>query len=340
MRRRAAFQLVLCFCLLIAHRTLGENGNMAERIILSELDSPIVLRGDSKTSYRDPAVIYHEGVFHLFFTLIQTEDDGNIYLYTAVSTSRDLRRWSDPRIITPKGQHLNYSSPGNVVRFGNEWLLCLQTYPRPGYKRNTKLLWANADARLFIMRSTDLQDWGEPELLRVKGPDVPEERMGRMIDPYLIEDKDQPGKWWCFYKQNGVSLSWSDDLKSWTYFGRADCGENVCALIDGDEYVLFHSPENGIGVKRSRDLKHWRDVNGLITLGQKDWPWAENRLTAGVVLDLRKEPRVGKYLMFFHGGGPGKEKTQDNVYANCSLGIAWSDDLAEWKWPEETTSMH
>ena len=64
MRRRAAFQLVLWFCILIAHRTLGENGNMAEKIILSELDSPIVLRGDSKTSYRDPAVIYHEGVFN------------------------------------------------------------------------------------------------------------------------------------------------------------------------------------------------------------------------------------------------------------------------------------
>jgi hypothetical protein len=167
----------------------------------------------------------------------------------------------------------------------------------------------------------------------VKGPEVAVEDMGRMIDPYLIEDKDESGKWWCFYKQSGVSLSWSYDLKNWTYFGRADSGENVCVLDDGDEYVLFHSPGNGIGEKRSKDLKQWRDVDGLITLGQKQWRWAENRITAGVVLDLRKERRIGKYVIFFHGGGPGKTKTQDNVDANCSLGIAWSDDLKEWDWP-------
>ncbi|MBC8373108.1 MAG: hypothetical protein H8E53_05905, partial [Planctomycetes bacterium] len=79
--------------------------------------------------------------------------------------------------------------------------------------------------------------------------------------------------------------------------------------------------------------KRWRDVGKLIVLGQKDWPWAETRLTAGCVLDLRNEPTIGKYLMFFHGSGPGKKKTQDNVYANCAIGIAWSDDLAIWHWP-------
>jgi len=88
------------------------------------------------------------------------------------------------------------------------------------------------------------------------------------------------------------------------------------------------------GLKKDDYLTvQWRDVNGLMTLGQQQWPWAENRITAGVVLDLRKEARVGKYLMFFHGGGPGKNRTQDNVDANCSLGIAWSDDLEDWNWP-------
>ena len=47
--------------------------------------------------------------------------------------------------------------------------------------------------------------------------DVQREDMGRMIDPYLIRDKDEPGKWWCFYKQNGVSYSWSHDLENWTF---------------------------------------------------------------------------------------------------------------------------
>ncbi|MFO7907081.1 MAG: hypothetical protein ACQESR_29795 [Planctomycetota bacterium] len=300
---------------------------------LSRLSSPVLLRGDDKTAFRDPAVVYHEGTFHIFATYVRTEEDDNVYLYTAASTSRDLLDWSEPRILTPKGQHLNYSSPGNVVRFGGKWVMCLQSYPIPGLKRRGPLRWGNRDARIFVMRSEDLRDWSEPRLLRVKGPDVPRQKMGRMIDPYLVEDKDEAGKWWCFYKQDGVSYSWSRDLEHWTYQGRASSGENVCVLVQDDEYLLFHSPGNGIGIKRSRDLKRWEDWGELITLGQANWPWAEIRLTAGVVLDLRAEPEIGKYVMFFHGVGPGETRTMDNAFANCSIGIAWSDDLVRWDWP-------
>ena len=268
--------------------------------------------------------------------MVRTEEENRIYSYTALSRSANLRDWSEPVVLTPKGQRLNYSSPGNVIRYGGEWILCLQTYPRPDYKWGGGVRWADGTARIFIMRSKDLIRWSPPELLRVKGPDVPVGKMGRMIDPYLIQDKDEPGKWWCFYKQNGVSMSWSYDLKDWTYFGSAKSGENVCVLAGGDEYVLIHSPANGMGVKRSKDLRSWRDVGTPITLGQKRWPWAQTRLTAGFVLDLRDDPRVGKYVMFFHGGGPGKKKTQDNVDANCSVGIAWSDDLKTWEWPGTT----
>ena len=89
-------------------------------------------------------------------------------------------------------------------------------------------------------------------------------------------------------------------VPSHVVFGRISAGENACVIIDGDDYVLFHSPANGIGVKRSRDLKDWRD-QGLLTLGQNVWPWAQGRLTAGFVLDLRTEPAVGQALLFFHG---------------------------------------
>jgi hypothetical protein len=308
-------------------------------INLAGLESPIILRGDDKTAYRDAAAIYHKGTFYLYVTMWRTEAEGLLYSYTAMSNSTDLRNWTEPRIITPRGQKLNYSSPGNIVRIGGEWILCLQTYPIPGLKRGERVRWADDTARLYIMRSKDLINWSTPELLRVKGPDVPVENMGRMIDPYLIEDKDAPGKWWCFYKQHGVSYSWSRDLKHWTYEGHADSGENVCVLIDGDEYVLMHSPRNGMGIKRSKDLRTWRNVGDLITLGQDEWPWAQARLTAGFVLDLREEPRVGKYLLFFHGSGPGKVRTQDNVFANCCIGIAWSDNLTDWHWPGKGSSV-
>lgn len=183
------------------------------------------------------------------------------------------------------------------------------------------------------MRSKDLVEWDEPELIAVKGPDVAREDMGRMIDPYLIEDKDEPGKWWCFFKQNGASMSWSNDLKTWTYFGRVDAGENVCLLIEADDYVLFHAPKNGVGIKRSKDFQSWTD-HGLLVLGQAEWPWAQGRLTAGHVLDLRVEPAVGKYVMFFHGSSPEGCALQE-THGHASLALAWSDDLRAWEWAKK-----
>ena len=300
---------------------------------LEALASPVLLRGDEARAYRDPAVVYYDGVFHLFYTYNPPPDpDGRVYWYTAVSTSRDLRQWTEPRLLTPKDQTLNYSSPGNAIRFGGQWVLCLQTYPIPGVRSGDRVRYGDASARVFIMRSRDLVEWSEPELLRVKGQNVPVGEMGRMIDPYLIEDHQEPGKWWCFFKQNGASRAWSRDLKTWTFAGHFPAGENVCLIRDGGQYVLFHSPANGIGVKRSKDLANWRD-EGLLTLGQAEWDWARNgRLTAGFVLDLRHDPRVGKALMFFHASSLPEDR--GGFWQRCSIGLAWSDDLKHWSWPK------
>ncbi len=303
----------------------------AKSNLLGALSSPILFKGDDTNAYRDPAVLYINQTFYLFFTLVQVEPDGAVYSYTAQSKSRDLQDWSTPVIITPKGQDLNYCSPGNVIRYQDQWVLCLQTYPRPGYNIKDQPVYGNQTARIFIMKSNDLEYWSQPELLRVKGPNIPVQDMGRMIDPYLIKDKYDSAKWWCFYKQNGVSMSWSRDLENWTFFGHTQSGENVCVLVEDDEYVLFHSPSNGIGIKRSSDLKTWQDQSRLITLGQKNWPWAQGRLTAATVIDLRHVPGIEKYVMFFHGSGPEPESKMFDQYA--SIGIAWSKDLLTWEWP-------
>jgi hypothetical protein len=55
-------------------------------------------------------------------------------------------------------------------------------------------------------------------------------------------------------------------------------------------------------------------------------------LTAGFVLDLRKDPSVGKVLMFFHASRF-PERTGRGFWRNCSIGLAWSDDLVRWQWP-------
>ena len=102
------------------------------------LVTPILFRGDAKTAYRDPAVLYQDGVFHLFFTLVQAGEDGHPWMFTASSRSRDLKSWTPPRVLTPKNRALNFSSPGNVIRFNGEWILCLQTYPRPNGEKYGK----------------------------------------------------------------------------------------------------------------------------------------------------------------------------------------------------------
>jgi hypothetical protein len=309
-----------------------------QKSVLDSIPGTIVFRGDENTAYRDPAVLFHDGGFHLFFTLVEIEPDGSIFSYTATSQSRNLIDWTPIRKITPRDQSLNYCSPGNVIRHKGEWILCLQSYPRESYKRDQMPRYGSEAARVYLMRSKNLSDWSNPELMHLKGDDVAVESMGRMIDAYLVEDKDVSGKWWCFFDTNAVNRSYSFDLKEWVYDGKIEGGENACVLVENDAYVLFHSPKNGIGIKRSDHLKNWRDWGGLITLGQEDWDWAKGRLSAGAVVDLRGNPDFGKYIMFFHGSGPHPERgatpEESDFDKNASIGIAWSDDLLNWEWPE------
>lgn len=289
------------------------------KVDVSSIPFPLFFK-NKDGAFRDPAAIYHNGWFYLYFTIVKKDPDKTNYLYTAWSKSQDLVQWTTPTIFTVRDPKLNYSSPGNIIRFKNEWILCLQTYPTPHGEK-----FADKSARVFIARSTDLEHWSTPELLRVKGPDVAEHEMGRMIDPFLIEDKDESGKWWCFFKQKGVSRAWSKDLKTWHFSGNVSAGENPCVIVDHNEYVLFHSPRTGIGIKRSKDLENWRD-EGVQMLGAAEWPWAKDRrLTAGFVLDVRQDPKVGKALLFFH-------------IDDAGLCIAWSDDLKHWSWPGQVTS--
>ena len=298
----------------------------------SELMSPIIFQGNSRFAFRDPAAACHHGRFYLYFTLSEMADDGGFYNMTAMSISDDLANWSEPRVLTPRDRTLNFSSPGNIVSHRGQWVLCLQTYPTPKNER-----FGDSSSRIFVMRSTDLLNWSEPELMLVKGCNVPVENVGRMIDPFLLQDADEPGKWWCFYKQNGVSMSFSHDLERWTYTGRANAGENVTVIRQRDEYVMFHSPENGIGVKRSKRPDRWGADVQLLTLGQKDWPWAQGRLTAATVIDVTGEPRVGKHLMFFHSDSPEGQRKHP-AHGEASLAVAWSDDLTTWDWPGKTFS--
>ena len=334
MKSIATIKNISIYRVLIVFFSLFSTVLYAQQNKLESFCSPIIFKGNDSVAYRDPAVLYHKKLFYLFFTMVKSEADGKVYSYTAMSTSKDLRKWSDKQLLTPRDQNLDYSSPGNVIRYKNEWLLCLQTYPRPNYYIKDMPKFGTGDARIYIMRSKNLKRWSLAELLRVKGNEVSQKDMGRMIDPYLIEDKEEKGKWWCFYKQNGVSMSYTYDFKHWKYVGHTESGENVSVLNEDSTYILFHAPKNGIGIKKSTDLKHWEEFGNLITLGQKDWSWAKGRITAGTVMNLKNNANYGVYIMFFHGSGTLTEEAGD-FDKNASIGIAWSKDLINWSWPNE-----
>lgn len=282
------------------------------------LPSSRILAGDSAHAYRDPTAIFKNGICYLYFTLVETEEDGGVYMYLAESRSADLVTWSEPKKLTVRDRSKNFSSPGCIVEHDGSYVICYQTYCRENGEK-----YSNANSRLYLSRSEDLETWSEPELIRVKG-DIPEADMGRMIDPYLIFD-EKTGLWNCFYKQNGVSRSVSRDLVNWEYCGHFGGGENVCVVRKDSRYYLFHSPENGIGIKVSDDLVNWQDTGELLTLGQSGWEWARGRITAGFVL-----PMEDGYLMFFHGSGPENESVHFDT--NASIGAAWSRDLIHWEW--------
>ena len=248
---------------------------------------PLVILPQTETqSFRDPCAVWKEGVCHLYYTLVYQTNLGQAFTL-AESVSRDLVHFSSPRVLLPVDIRRNYSSPGNVFLYDGMYYICFQTYPRPNGET-----YGNQDSRIYLMHSRDLIAWSEPELIAVKG-EMPDSDIGRMIDPYILREAD--GSFLCFFKQNGVSISKSFDLKHWEFLRNASCGENVCVLRLDSWYGILHSPTNGVGLLLSRDLEHFIDC-GVSMLGCEEETWARNRVTAGCLIE-----HEGENLLFFHG---------------------------------------
>lgn len=306
-------------------------GQAAHEVASLAIDWPALrnpfLDDEPRVSYRDPALVYHEGLFYCFYSHVEPRPrEGTFFFNLGMTRSRDLARWESPRLLT--SSTLNFSSPGNVLRLKDRWVLCVQSYPIPQGK-----VFADDSARLWLMESTDLVNWSAPCPMNPPGCRARWAKTPRQIDPCLVE---HDGRYWCFYKTSGaLGLLVSDDLKTWREASPErpvlsrqmtpdGCGmENPCVVRDGEEFVIFFArvgEGRGIGVARSRDLLHWRGIHYL------DLPkpaWANNGVTAAMVLDLR--PQTGRWLMAFHGD-------RTNVHAHGgALGLAWSRDLEHWE---------
>ena len=235
-----------------------QNNDSEKNNLFSRIKDPVLFKGNDHTAYRYPAVIYYQNTFYLYFTLVEIEQEGKIFSCAAMSTSTNLCNWSPVKKITPRNQ---------------------KTYPSINYTRNQMPRYGDKTARIYIMRSNNLLTWSDPELLMVKGENTPVEKMSRMIDSSMVADKDIAGKWWCFFDTDVSNMSYSYDFKNWTYFGFIESGENASVIVDSNEYILFHSPKNGIGIKKSKDLILWEPYGKLIIPGQKEWKWAKGSTT-------------------------------------------------------------
>lgn len=283
----------------------------------------IIFKGNERFAYRDPACFYYGGKYRLFFT-VSEKDGGYMYNRVGYSESADLRDWSEPRLITVRDKALNFCSPGNILEHDGEYLLCVTSYPMdfPYSERDH----ADETARLFFIKTSDFQGFTEPKRIYPKGKECADE--GRMIDPYLLSDRDGGGRYLLFYKQNGVSVSESYDLESWKYLGHTEGGENACVLLRDGKYFLIHSPKNGIGFKEAETPGEWRDL-GVTTLSQDEWAWASGRLTAGFAMEIPDEDAVNrhKYALFFHGS---RKESIPETHGDASLAVMFTDDFVSF----------
>ncbi|MBR2343261.1 MAG: hypothetical protein IKA64_03310 [Clostridia bacterium] len=278
---------------------------------------PIIFNGNERIAYRDPACYCYNGEYHLFFTVSEKEN-GYMFNYVAHSVSRDLKSFSEPKIITEKNNKANFCSPGNVIEHGGEYLICVTSYPMPVPYSEKPC--ADSTARLFFIRTRDFKSFSAPERIYPKGRECADE--GRMIDPFVL---DGGNGYLLFFKQNGVSVSRSRDLESWEFLGHTDGGENACVIKDEDRYLLIHSPRNGIGIKESRDLRVWEDV-GVYTLDQEHWDFASGRLTAAFAMPLPSELGY-RYVVFFHGS---RADSYPETHGEASLAYAYTNDFKDY----------
>ena len=278
---------------------------------------PVIFNGTEKIAYRDPACYYCDGKYHLFFTISEKEN-GYMYNRVAYSTSTDLKTFTKPKFITEKDNTKNFCSPGNVIKNRDEYLICVTSYPmRIPYSEKSC---ADDTARLFFIKTKDFNAFSEPERIYPKGHGNTEE--GRMIDPFVFKHNDE---YLLFFKQNGVSVSRSQDLQNWQFLGRTEGGENTCVIDDGERYILIHSPKNGIGIKESLDLKTWTDV-GVYTLDQEKWDFASGRLTAAFAMSAENDSKY-KYIVFFHGS---RADSKPETHGAASLAFVYTNDFREY----------
>jgi len=114
------------------------------------------MQRNSGTAFDAPFILALAAVLFLFGACtVQAGEKAPIDLNkirNPILDPRDLVHWEKPRRITPLDH--DFWSPGNVIRAGAEWVLCMQTYPIEPREKN-----AGESCRLWIVKSRDPRTW-------------------------------------------------------------------------------------------------------------------------------------------------------------------------------------
>lgn len=289
--------------------------------------TPSLLDRGPNCAARDPLIVQVDGKWLVFHTAVRPFD-GRFALRLDVAESTDLATWTI-RSLFPESAH-NHSSPGSLIRVGDLWVMCLQSYPIDAGAQ-----WGNDDARLWLATSRDLTTWSQPRLIETADGLPPAWTTSRRkIDPFLVAHQ---GRYWCLYKAAGqLGMLVSDDLHVWheashdrPVFSTRETPdgstvENPCVVAVDGRFALFFSPcreGRGVGIAWSDDLLRWREVQYL---DFPALPWAPGGPTAAMVIDRRRDE--GGWLMAFHGDRP----VPGNSHA-AAIAFARSDDLLTWR---------
>ena len=88
--------LGMVFCL--AAPAVAADASADNASLLHAIHSPILLKGDAHTAYRDPLLFHHGNTFYLFYSYVREDESAHlIYWYVGTSTSHDLQHWSSSR---------------------------------------------------------------------------------------------------------------------------------------------------------------------------------------------------------------------------------------------------
>jgi predicted GH43/DUF377 family glycosyl hydrolase len=279
---------------------------------------PLWFRDD--VDLRDPAVFVHDGTAYLYFTHY---DFRQKRWHVGLSETQDFREFSPIRLVTPEG----YASPGNVLRVGDEFVLCYQQYREFPHT-------------LCIARSRDLREWSSPEVIFNTGTENRWNADGRVIDPFLVESD---GCYYCYYvgsdrwgKSSGhnyLGVAVSADLVTWTDLSpdepvigvdypweEPDGNENNCVLWHDGRWVMLYSASlrnQKIAWATSDDLLHW-EKQGLCDVPVL--PGTEVKAGAPFVIEGLGEP--GTFHMIYQG---------ENPAGRVGFFLLESTDLVTWR---------